>query len=209
VKTFVSSKASTDALETLVDLRDGAIHIGANTAVEESLIIAFVQLTESLLADLNRKRAAFWGNQLVVVDTLLEEASDKVAHRVSVKIEAARVRFEHEYRKLPKELKDEVIFMREAHFGGRDQEAMRCPACGSVGLASGDHTVEWRDKEEISADHRTVYDGTVWFTANSFVCAVCGLQLNGIDEIDQVGDPVWELGAEYTDPYNYDNPPRD
>jgi hypothetical protein len=89
-KTFVSSKASSDALETLVELRDGAVHIGNNIAVEETLLVAFVQFAESLLLDLGRNRTVFWGNQLTVVDALLAEASDNVAHRVSVKMEAAK-----------------------------------------------------------------------------------------------------------------------
>jgi len=134
VRTFVHSKVSEEALETLVDLRDGAIHIGANTEAEERLLLAFVQFADSLLADLGRDRKAFWGNQLMVANALLKEASDKVAYRVEVKIQAARTWFEHEYRDLPKELRAEVVSYREAFWIRADEEGMRCPVCNSTGL---------------------------------------------------------------------------
>jgi hypothetical protein len=206
VKTFVPFKVSADVLDTLIDLRDGAVHIAANTAIEESLLVAFVQFTQSLLEDLNRDRSSFWGDKLAVVDAILAEISDKVAHRVSVKIEAAKERFEREYGKLPDQLKADIIFAREAHFAQHDEEAMRCPACSATGLASGEHTVEWKDKEDIIPYRRSNYDGIVWFTAYRYACPVCGLRLTSIDEIDKVQDPVWELEAEETDPYMYDQP---
>lgn len=209
VKTFVRSNASADALNTLVDLRDGAVHVGAKSAVEERLLVAFVQFAQSLLEDLGRDRVAFWGNKLAVVDALLQEVGDKVDGRVSAKIEAAKERFEHKYGKLPEKLKAEIVFWQEAHWAKVDDEAMRCPACKAVGIATGEHAVEWRDEDYISSDRTSNYDGTVWFTANRFACLVCGLRLASIDEIDKVQDPVWELEPEETDPYMYDRPPID
>jgi hypothetical protein len=191
VTTFVPSRASTEALANLIDLRDGAIHIGASTEVEERLLVAFVQRADSLLADLSRDRESFWGGQLAVVDTILEEASSKVSHRVAVKMQVAKARFERDYNDLPIKLRADVISTRETGIVRLDEAAMECPACDSRGLASGEVTVEWGTED-------------VWFSAHRFICPICGLRLDSMEEIDQVTDPVWEIDE---DPYLYDEPP--
>jgi hypothetical protein len=97
--------------------------------------------------------------------------------------------------------------MREAHTVRFDEEGMRCPACNSVGRASGSHTVEWRDSEERDAAHPSNHDGIVWFSAERFTCPICGLRLDDMNEIDKVTDPVWEMEPEESNPYDYANPP--
>jgi hypothetical protein len=89
---LVTSNASWDHLMTLADMRDGTVHAAANDEVEEQLIVAFVQHADALLADLGRDRGEFWGPQLSVANTLLTDASNRVAHRVQVRLAAARAR---------------------------------------------------------------------------------------------------------------------
>ena len=50
VKTFVTSKASKDHLDTLIALRDGTIHAALSDEVEESLLVAFAQHADALIA---------------------------------------------------------------------------------------------------------------------------------------------------------------
>ena len=93
VRKIVTSTASVAALEMLVDMRDGTVHAAQNDELEERLVVTFVQHCDVLLEDLGADRNEFWGRQLTVVDALLADASDKVAHHVEVKLAAARARF--------------------------------------------------------------------------------------------------------------------
>src|SRR5258708_10222141 len=97
MKIFIGSTVPEDDLQTLIDMRDGAIHAAETHEVEQRLVAAFVRQADALLADLNRDRAAFWGGYLEEVDTLLADATDRVAHSVSVKLAAARRNFAQKY----------------------------------------------------------------------------------------------------------------
>jgi hypothetical protein len=94
---FVRSKAVRDDLRTLVEMRDGIVHAAEEAEVEERILTAFVQQADGLLEDLSRERADFWDGQLFVVDALLKDASNKLAHRVEVRLAAAAAMLERRY----------------------------------------------------------------------------------------------------------------
>lgn len=53
-------------------------------------------------------------------------------------------------------------------------------------------------------------DASVWFTADSFRCPVCGLRLDSQAEIDACFDPVWEIEeADWRDYVELDKAPED
>ena len=52
VAKFVTSSASTRDLATLIDMRDGTVHVAQSSQVEEPLVVAFLQHAEALIADL-------------------------------------------------------------------------------------------------------------------------------------------------------------
>lgn len=207
VETFVSSKASNEDLRTLVDLRDGAVHAAADTEVEQRLLAAFVRHVDALLVDLDRDRALFWGEQIAVVDTLLLDASDKTRHRVSVKMEASKAKLAKQFADVPKELKRQLMWLRETRSLGPDEDTMQCPVCGSMGLAVGEHYVEWGDVDEVN-EGGVRFFGNVTFSAERFGCPVCGLRLDTVEEIEASGaDAEWEVDG--ADPYFYADPPQD
>jgi hypothetical protein len=53
---------------------------------------------------------------------------------------------------------------------------VECPACESVGGATGYYDVEW--KSEPNGNQVVPPTGTVWFLPAAFECGVCGLQLH-------------------------------
>jgi hypothetical protein len=77
---FVRSKAAKDDLQTLVDIPNSIVHAAQDTEVEERILTAFVQMVDSLLADLEQERGDFWDGQLSVVDALLRD--DASARRI-------------------------------------------------------------------------------------------------------------------------------
>jgi len=94
---FVKSNAAKTDLQTLTDIRNGIVHAAEDAEVEERVLTAFVQQAEALLADFGRERGDFWDGQLNVVDALLKDASDKLAHLVEVRLAAATAMLERRY----------------------------------------------------------------------------------------------------------------
>ena len=99
------------------------------------ILTAFVQQADSLLADLERERGDFWGGQLSVVDALLEDASNKLAHRVEVRLAAAAAMLERRYA-----TEGEAVIPRSGLSANRRPwqrpEFRACPVCDSHGIAT-------------------------------------------------------------------------
>jgi hypothetical protein len=202
--TFFTSAATTSDVNLLFDLRDGVVHAGFDQAVEERLLVAFIKQADSCLLDLGRERTAFWGNQLAVADALVVDATDKARQRVEIKLGAARARFVEKLGELSSEVQAAVRLVSP---GATDVDEMEheCPACGSVGVATGVHRVV--DDYEVGRDG--VVEGTSWavFRPESFACGVCGLRLTSSDEIELANmDTEWDspldpLDIGYDDDY--------
>lgn len=196
VRTFVTSTAAVADLQMLIDMRDGTVHAARNQGVEERLVVAFVQQSEALLKDLDIDRDNFWGRQLAVVDALLAEASDKIAHHVAVKLAAARGRLEvRSVEEHPELLKlARVVQVRQSFDEHTNPEV--CPVCDSFGIESG-----------ISDQTYDSETNTEWevFTAETFACSVCGLKLDSPTELSAAGiEPVTEGEITDTPPGDWD-----
>jgi hypothetical protein len=192
---FVRSKAAKDDLQILVDMRNGTVHAAEDTEVEERILAAFAQQADALLTDLDRDRGDFWRGQLLVVDALLEDASDKLAHRIEVRLAAAAAMLE---RRTTTDGEAVITLLRSVSESApltAPQRLHKCPVCDSFGIATGQHTVEWEvtdwDKESLEPTHA---EGEVWFTAHAFHCQVCGLRLDSEAEIDAAGiTTAWQI----------------
>jgi hypothetical protein len=208
VRFFVpASSASEVDLKTLIDMRDGTVHAALGDEVEERLLVAFVQFADALLADLGRDRSTFWGWEfLPVVDALLADASDKIAHGVAIKLASAHANFRRRFGHEPAGVLELVRQLSEPQVEEVWQlpaeRPADCPACRSVGTATGYYDVEWApDAEDGRAADPT---GVVWFLPASFACAVCGLRLRSA-ELPAAGMAArWEL--EGLDPAEYEGP---
>lgn len=203
VKAFVTSSAPPGDLGTLVDMRDGTVHAAIGDEVEERLVVAFAQNANAFLRDLCRDRAEFWGGQLEVVDALLADASDKVRHDVAVKLAAARAHFAGRYGEEEAKLVDLVRELSEPLGYRDDQVPAECPACESLGLATGAYEVEW-EPDEWEGDQVVHVSGMVYFVPSGFECRVCRLRLDSAGEAEAAGLGRWEV--ENADPLKYEPP---
>lgn len=194
VNRFVKSKTDERDLDTLADMRNGIVHAAEDVEVEERILAAFAQRADALLADLGRDRKDFWGGQLAVVDALLKDASDKLAHRVEVRLAAAEARLEHRYATEGKAVIDLVRALSNSAVLTHSERFRQCPVCDSQGIATGEHSVEFEpgDWDRETGQVRNVVP-EVWFSARSYRCNACGLRLGSQAEIDKVFDPVWEI----------------
>ena len=179
---FVRSKASKDDLQTLIDLRNGIVHAAEDAEVEERILTAFVQQADSLLTDFGRGREDFWDGQLAVVNALLADASDKLAHRVEVRLAAAEAMIDRRYESEGEPVIRALRALSKSVPLTIDQRFRDCPVCGSDGIATGEHTVEWNpDDSYKEASQVPNFVGEVWFTAQKFFCPVCHLRLDSED----------------------------
>jgi hypothetical protein len=141
-------------------MRDGTVHAALNDIVEERVLVAFVTQMDALLMDLVQPRDEFWGPDfLPVVDALLADASDKVAHSVKVKLANARANFQREWGNAPPQILRAIRKMAKGEPDEAEQEPAECPACASTGVATGDHDVEWetgRDENHVPYMHEVV-----------------------------------------------------
>ena len=195
---LITSSARWEHLMALADMRDGTVHAAANNEVEEQLVVAFVQHADALLADLGRDRGEFWGRQLDVANTLLAHATDRVAHRVQVKLAAARVNFAA----FDTNLLQAIRQWAGVQVLSREQAHAECPACSSQGVATGfrDVAVSDREREPSGKFVRPILG--VWFSAYSFACSICGLRLDSSAEIAAAGmEETWDEGPEHVDDY--------
>jgi hypothetical protein len=190
LKTFVTSLASEEDLTLLIDLRDGVVHAALNEEVEERLLVAFVQQAEAMLIDMDTKwRWIFWGEWSGVVDALLADASEKVTHRVQIKLAAAKAAFAEKYGGMSSEIRD-LIGKMEPRFSEEWEEATaECPACDSKGVAKGRFWVDEAVDYDKESGEPWVY-GMVKFTPADFSCQVCGLRLTRPAELAAAGVPA-------------------
>ncbi len=157
VRLFVGSRASQDDLNALIDIRNGVVHAGEDAEVEERILTAFVQQADSLLEDLNRSREDFWGGQLPVVNALLADASNKLQHRVQVKLAAAEAMIERRYQTEGEAVLSALRAFSKSGPRTAKQAFYNCPVCGSDGIATGSHNIwgaTWRAHRNTHAGCR-------------------------------------------------------
>ncbi len=204
ISRFVKPKASREDLQALADIRNGVVHAAGDSDVDERILTAFVQHADTLLADLQRERQEFWDGQLSVVDALLKDASNKVAHRVAVRLAAAEAMLE---RRLAVEGETVIQAMRALSKSQPltgSQRFLVCPVCDCHGVATGWHDVDWEpdDWDKETGEVTNAY-GQVRFNAGKFRCRLCNLRLDSETEIEQAGLPTtWPI--EDADPRDYE-----
>jgi hypothetical protein len=198
---FVRSKAVKDDLQILIDMRNGIVHAAEETEVEERILAAFAQQADALLTDLGQDRDDFWRGQLPVVDVLLKDASDKLAHRVRVRLAAAAAMFKSRTATEGEAVISMLRTVSNSVTLTDGQQLHICPVCHSFGIAAGGYSTVWGVPAWDKETGEVTNDGHVWFTAQTFRCRVCGLRLDSEAEIDAAGiGTAWQIeGAELHD----------
>jgi len=190
---FVRSKAVKADVDILVDMRNGIVHAAEGTEVEERILAAFTQQAEALLTDLGRDREDFWRGQLPVVDALLQDASDNLAHRVEVRLAAAAAMLERRRATDGDAVMSLLRALSRSTPETVTQRYRTCPVCESFGTATGEHTAVLDEDWDKDTNEIITVASAVWFSADAFRCQICGLHLDSQAEIDACFDPVWEI----------------
>lgn len=190
MRSFTSSKARWDDVQSLADMRDGVVHSPSDDEVEMRIMVAFVHHADALVADLRRDRGQFWGSRLKVADALLARAHDQVAHAVGVKLAQAQV---HIRRYQPLVL-DAIRQSTTVSAFSSDQAPMVCPECLSTGVATGLRDLV-ADSGDVPEDADVGFFNAQFY-ADSFACRVCNLRLTSAAEIEAAGEESeWDEGS--------------
>lgn len=187
VKVFVPPKVSWTDLQALMEIRNGTVHAAEDADVEERLVAAFVQHTDTLLTDLGRSRAEFWDRQTEMADVLLTAAGDKAASRVELRIAQARANFDAKYGHLAAEVLEVARRLAAPEAIVNEQVPCQCPACGSLGAARGVPQFTWRFEDPVEGERFYKGQLTEWFAPAAFTCQLCGVHLDSPAELSAAG----------------------
>jgi len=191
VKTFVSSSASKDDLDLLINLRDGVVHAAVDEEVEERVLVAFVQQSDAILEDMRKHHWDFWGQWSPIVTKLVVNASDEIKHRVGKKLAAAKSAFMDKYGGMPSEMRDMIGRVKPRIFTDWESAVTDCPACDAKGVAKGRY---WLDETDDDDTGEPWVWGTVKFTPDTFSCQLCELRLANPAELAEAGVPAnWDV----------------
>lgn len=135
----------------------------------------------------------------------LDKRRTEVAHRVADQIASARENWHLASERLGPEGITALTSLIERYVYREDEEPVECPACGSDAVGSGTITID----EEPEVDH----DGPEWFVSgvslipflevSGFRCSVCGLELDGSEEVAAGGLPPRVESRVEIDPSEY------
>lgn len=193
-----------DRREHMVDVRNGAVHIGVG---EQSRFVLLDCLTVVgvLLERLGIERKDFYGPHIDTVEALLDERKSEISRQVTVKMAMARARLtrleeilgEPAFEKATDELEEQRWTLDPDDFvtrGGGVEVA--CPECGSKARLFGDVDVSGEadyDVEPLGGDQYKTIAAPYWqvrLGPKTFFCMVCNLQLHGTQELAEAGLPA-------------------
>lgn len=183
---------SKEKRQELINARNGAVHVG-QAKESASILATALKIANRLLEALSVDSAEYYKPHTETVANLLMENRTEVQRTVDQKMARARFRWE-EFKDLSH---DQLTALAErgleTHSGFDDTGAVvtRCPVChhdGSLEVhldVNYEIDAEWSDGEQVTSVH------PFWEVAPfRFTCHVCGLTINGNEELLAAGLPA-------------------
>lgn len=176
----------------LVEVRNGAVHVGASATARHVLLDA-LRLCRELTGHLEVSFDRWCGDHLDAIQHLLDEQQSEVARQVAAKrTQAARVVTSMEHWAGPDQVSSMVQRLESERWAAlaltdagdrHDLCAQRCPACTRAGCLTG------RSEATLINESDGYFQYDVAFTPQGFACNVCRLRLSGSDELAEAGLP--------------------
>ncbi|HEU5473766.1 MAG TPA: hypothetical protein VFV67_24220 [Actinophytocola sp.] len=192
-----------DRQKRIVDVRNGAVHVGSGGELRYVLLDCLAILGV-LLERLGIERTDFFGRHVRTVEVLLDERKTEISRQVAAKMATARTRLtrleealgDTAFEKAAHELEDQRWSLDPDDFvtGGEGIEA-ECPECRSKARLFGELDVSAEvdyDVEPLGGGHYDTIEvpySQLRLGPRAFFCMVCKLQLHGTQELAEVGLP--------------------
>jgi hypothetical protein len=186
----------------IIDARDGSAHfLVSNRRALEGLVVPFLAVLATLQNRLGATDSIVFGQYAELVAALRKEHTKRVDRIVSAKIARARRVFEERYSHLDEKGKSAVFSAIESGYllTAYDELLIDCPACKHQAVISGDH--EFQGWVPDGDEGMGAYPEVQLF-ANALKCGVCGLHLDGDDELEALDLPTI-LDVEDVDPSDF------
>lgn len=187
-----------EELRSVVDARNGVLHVGAADAIEHKpLLTAVLSAVIVLIEDLDINPGEFFDKEWPLAEGLLNNRKSAVEHEVQRLMAAAAKRYEQTLEGLSDQLRVEMITLRlripdPLSLQGADYRSQQtCPVCaneaGLVGSVELREEVDW----DVEGSSGPAYPAGVYliarFSPDHFVCTVCGLELDGVEQLQAAG----------------------
>jgi hypothetical protein len=192
-----------DELKLLAEYRNSAVHLGTIVEDEQKKIVgAYIAGTSIITDEMGIARPDFFGEYAELVAKHLDKSLEDVSRTVEEKLVHAKAVFEQRFESLEKEQMEVVAKAIEASYSVSKYERIlqECPACGYMGLISGDYDVEWQVDVDEDGYHSSY--PTVTMRAGDFVCSFCQLMLDGSAELKAAKLPT-DIEIEDPDPNDF------
>ncbi|MEU8252312.1 hypothetical protein [Nonomuraea sp. NPDC048916] len=204
VDQLITIQTPRPALDQLIDVRDGVVHVGyLDAAGTRHLLAVFLRFAHELYDALEVDPEERWGQHSELVDSLISQSLSDATHAVNRKIAAAKRRLGTLMAKIPESLQATIGDARQftVNFVALAPENMgkrlrnihaRCPACqhpeaGLLGRVEPEFALA---HEPGPMEHiEELLEEALVFYPERLICGSCELQLEGLDELGVVGIP--------------------
>lgn len=174
------------AVAKLMDSRNGLAHLGLHGSSDHGQALA--DMARAITSLLQIDADEFWGPHAELIRTVIDETVDARSKVVATKIRAAQRRFRERFGSLDEAERRVVLATRGAwRTSDLESHTCVCPACDQKAMMSGENVEQY----DVDVDHREniILSAGLFleFRAQSFLCAICGLELEGAEELSAAG----------------------
>jgi hypothetical protein len=200
-----------EPLERLIQIRDGVVHAAAYDAPQtRELLTMFVRYSDEVYEALAISDG--WGKHSELVFSLVEQSRSETEHEFNRKVTAARARLRELMDEIPRSEQTAVASARQQVLydlanrvlqrqGGQViiGVPLNCPVCNHaralcVGPIREEHELVKTRLLDMSEELRIT---DVWVEPNGLVCRVCGVALQGAEEMRLAGVSRLEINDEF------------
>ncbi len=196
-------------LTILIEVRNGAAHLGrVDEMTARRMIVPFLRACEEILRVLGVETSKYWQGVAMSVGERLSASADSARERVARRLGQAKRDFKERMRGKDQDARQALIESMYATYDARGYERRLgdCPACGNRALLTGSIDSEWTVPDgSMDPDvwENEAYPEVTFYPAD-LRCHVCGLALNGSDELEAAEFPLdWLIPQEEVDPSDF------
>jgi hypothetical protein len=188
------------SLQLLADVRNGVVHAGQlERGADKAVLVPFLRACDHLITGMAEgDRERLWGELLSMVDARLSDSSKAAELAATDALTAARLAFDRRYGSLDNAVRDAVLSGVESAYDVTkyEEDLVDCPACSRRAITHGSYDVEWEADWDV-ADGEAYVAGVypvVTYAPGHLACRVCGLELDGEEELGAAGVPAaWQI----------------
>lgn len=183
-----AGKKYADQFELVLQARDGIAHVGAHGGPADEVAQLAIRGASEILRLMDRSFEEFFADWATPARALLDEHATKVHRIVQLRLSRARDAFAQRFAGLTDQERRAELAALDVHPSTAHDDsksAIACPACEQPGVLSGTNDI-WFEADYDVADGDEYISGvstTVVLIPDGFSCPVCGLRLQGSEQL--------------------------